>query len=352
METSPVLQKVLLVVGANSAREPYANGRMAQRCPAPETTRQAARLALHCGDAALRRRLEHLGYQVVVRGGAYAKAADAQGKALVLISSTVNAPEVKKTFREVRVPVVVAEPLLFDDLGMVETIQDQGRTSGQRHIKIPRSHHPMTAELAGTVTVSQEVTGLAWGKPRPEALSIATLPDEDDKVVIFGYESGVAMDGWHAPARRVAFFLDDEAAEHLTPEGWALFDAAIDWAVGEQVKQFVDIFRQEWREVSARREQQRYAEARAADCTPETGTPRPPRNLTGLALSGGGIRSATFCLGVLQALHEQGDAEELRLSLDGVRGRLCRCMVECVVSAPRLQPSPGGIPTVIQGSWP
>src|SRR5712691_9755984 len=306
METPPILQEVLLVVGAGSAREPHAHDRTAQRYPAPESNRPAARLALHAGDAALSRRLELLGYQVVVRGGAYAKAADARGKALVFISSTVNAPEVQDTFCEVHVPVVVAEPMLFDDMGMVETMQDQGRISGQRHIKIPHSHHPMAAELAGTVTISKEVTGLAWGKPLPEALSIATLPDEDDKAVIFGYESGVAMDGWNAPARRVAFFLDDDAAEHLTPEGWALFDAAIDWAVGEQVKQFVDVFRKEWREVYARRKQQCYADAGAADLTPETGAPRPPRSLTGLALSGGGIRSATFCLGVLQALHEQG----------------------------------------------
>jgi predicted acylesterase/phospholipase RssA len=32
----------------------------------------------------------------------------------------------------------------------------------------------------------------------------------------------------------------------------------------------------------------------------------PPENLVGLALSGGGIRSATFCLGVLQGLHARG----------------------------------------------
>jgi hypothetical protein len=32
----------------------------------------------------------------------------------------------------------------------------------------------------------------------------------------------------------------------------------------------------------------------------------PPENLTGLALSGGGIRSATFCLGLLQGLNEKG----------------------------------------------
>ena len=39
---------------------------------------------------------------------------------------------------------------------------------------------------------------------------------------------------------------------------------------------------------------------------PRDGAPEIERSLTGLALSGGGVRSATFSLGVLQALHEQG----------------------------------------------
>jgi len=51
-----------------------------------------------------------------------------------------------------------------------------------------------------------------------------------------------------------------------------------------------DVFAREWRDVRARRK-----------LDPVENGPPPP-NLVGLALSGGGIRSATFCLGVLQAL--------------------------------------------------
>jgi hypothetical protein len=35
-----------------------------------------------------------------------------------------------------------------------------------------------------------------------------------------------------APARRVMFFLDNDTFTNLSPAGLALFDAAIDWAVG------------------------------------------------------------------------------------------------------------------------
>jgi hypothetical protein len=53
-----------------------------------------------------------------------------------------------------------------------------------------------------------------------------------------------------------------------------------------------EVFAREWRDVRVRR---RLDPA-------ENGSP--PPNLVGLALSGGGIRSATFCLGVLQALRD------------------------------------------------
>ena len=46
-------------------------------------------------------------------------------------------------------------------------------------------------------------------------------------------------------------------------------------------------------------------EQREVDQLKATAGTAPPKNLVGLALSGGGIRSATFCLGMLQGLHER-----------------------------------------------
>ncbi|MGZ5437085.1 MAG: patatin-like phospholipase family protein [Pyrinomonadaceae bacterium] len=57
---------------------------------------------------------------------------------------------------------------------------------------------------------------------------------------------------------------------------------------------FNEVFADELNEIQQRR-------TKAFDCPAET-----PRNLAGLALSGGGIRSATFCLGVLQGLNNLG----------------------------------------------
>ena len=69
---------------------------------------------------------------------------------------------------------------------------------------------------------------------------------------------------------------------------------------------FKDVYNDELKEIAARRDGQ----LPKPDETAGTGSPsaegRAVENLTGLALSGGGIRSATFNLGVIQALAKNG----------------------------------------------
>jgi hypothetical protein len=64
--------------------------------------------------------------------------------------------------------------------------------------------------------------------------------------------------------------------------------------VRDGLRDSLDVYEAEWETIQERR-----LGASAADLAVTTA----PRDLTGLALSGGGIRSATFNLGVLQALH-------------------------------------------------
>ncbi|HYE12817.1 MAG TPA: hypothetical protein VD968_00050, partial [Pyrinomonadaceae bacterium] len=63
---------------------------------------------------------------------------------------------------------------------------------------------------------------------------------------------------------------------------------------------FKSVYRDEWEEINERRHQQLYLSPNKARGREDA----PPMNLVGLALSGGGIRSATFCLGLLQGLHK------------------------------------------------
>lgn len=56
--------------------------------------------------------------------------------------------------------------------------------------------------------------------------------------------------------------------------------------------------REEWRQIAARRER--------AGVATENRSDEEPRDLVGLSLSGGGVRSSMFSAGVLQGLHKIG----------------------------------------------
>jgi glucose/arabinose dehydrogenase len=189
---------------------------------------------LGAGDAAVRARLQATGHTVVVRTATAATTADAAGKALVLVSSTVASASVNAKFRTVVSPVVTWESALLDDFGMTGTVSgtDFGTLTGRTQVDIVAAAHPLAAGLAGRVTVTSSAQTFSWGRPNANAALVARPAADTTRAVIFGYERGAAMPGLVAPGRRVAFFLEDGTAAALTPAGGSLFDAAVRWATG------------------------------------------------------------------------------------------------------------------------
>jgi hypothetical protein len=287
--------------------------------------------ALNKGDETVKARIERLGFVVAVKDGTNVVTQDADDVSMVMISSTANAANVNTKFRDVEVPVIVANSALFPVMGMTGPVKDTdyGDVPVETEIMIQNVTHPLSAGLKETVTVydlaasrifgktgekaaRRAVATTAWGKPGRKAIKIAVLTTDQEKytsrdkepeadknsgkVVIFAYELCEQMEKMHAPARRVGLFLDSEVASNLTINGWILFETAIRWAAGEEVKQFNFVFKEEWKEIQERRDGL-YQAADGGRC-------QPPQNLVGLALSGGGIRSATFNLGLLQGLYD------------------------------------------------
>jgi hypothetical protein len=194
----------------------------------------AGSTTLAAGDATVRARLEASGHSVVVRTGPASTTADAAGKAVVLVSSTVTSADVNTKFRAVVNPVLTWEPNLFDDLGMTGTASGTafGTLSGQTALDVVAPAHPLAAGLSGRVTVVTAPQVFSWGQPNANAVVAARPAGDATRAVIFGYERGAAMPGRGAPGRRVAFFLENATASALTPAGGALFDAAVRWATG------------------------------------------------------------------------------------------------------------------------
>lgn len=198
-------------------------------------------LPLPPGDQRVRERFEQLGFRVLAKAANQVVPSDGPGKALIAISSTSLALDVTDVpgeltakFRDSAVPVVAWEPRLYYDLGMIagsEHQKDWGALRDQRRVVVTNPTHPMAAGLSGPVTVLADSNRISWGLVPPDALTVACLEGDLARGAVFAFEAGARMPGRAAPARRVGLFLFDTTPLQLTPEGWALFDAAIRWAV-------------------------------------------------------------------------------------------------------------------------
>lgn len=187
---------------------------------------------LGSGDLAVNNRLQTLGYAVTVKTGPAATAADAVGKAVVVISSSIASADVNTKFRAAAVPVVNWEQALQDDFGMTDGLAaSQGTVAGQTQVAMA-STHPIAAGLTGNQTVATAAGDLAWGKPNANAAAVAGQVGDASRRTMYAYERGAAMPGLAAPARRVQLFMTDGTAASMTAAGWALFDNAVKWAVG------------------------------------------------------------------------------------------------------------------------
>jgi len=192
----------------------------------------AGSTSLNAADTALRNRLQLLGFSVQVKSASSAVTADANGKALVVISSTVSPSSVNTKFRSVAVPVLIWESELYDDMGMTPTASGNFGTQGsQKQGTVLTPASALAAGITGTQNLTGSNSTFNWGKPSSSA-RVVTLTSDATKTLIFGYASGATMPGLTAPARRVGFFLGDTSATSLTGFGWAFFDRAVAWSVG------------------------------------------------------------------------------------------------------------------------
>lgn len=181
--------------------------------------------------AIINRLTASLAATVTIKDDAVANAADAAGKNLVIITATVNATQVNTKFRDVAVPVIVWKKDLFDDMQLIGTASGQsGSTNNISNGTIALPAHPLAAGLSGNTALFSSPSSVYWGIPLASANKIVRITNS--KYLVFAYESGVALTAMNAPAKRIAFFLHTTFTNNLTTNGWALFDAAVNWSTG------------------------------------------------------------------------------------------------------------------------
>jgi DNA-binding protein YbaB len=189
-------------------------------------------IATETSDAAILARLvRHFGFEVTVTSDLAVQAADTVGAKLVVVSESAFSADLGTKLRDIAVPVIVLEPAQFDEMGMTAEVwqTDQGDALGKTQIEIVSPTHPLAGGLAGTVTVTTGDSKFIWGKPSSAASKVAKIPGTTDQWAVFGYDTGSAMVGMNAPARRVGLFPGRDTSALLTANGWRFFDAAVAW---------------------------------------------------------------------------------------------------------------------------
>jgi hypothetical protein len=185
-------------------------------------------------DQALAARLQERHLGVVLVDDDRLLTVDTTGAALVLISSTASSAKIGSRFRDVPQPVMLSEPLLYDDMGMVNARQgsNRGTAMGITSLRIEDQSSPLAAGQSGAVMALSTPANATWGQPSRDAVAVASIADQPTLIAIFSYDKGTQMPELVAPARRVGFFLSLDTASYLTRQGQTLFDAAVDWAIG------------------------------------------------------------------------------------------------------------------------
>ncbi|CAA6689480.1 hypothetical protein [Lentimonas sp. CC10] len=174
----------------------------------------------------LANQLRALGFEIVLRNVDAGNLTDTYGIDVVFVpgsSSTGGA------FRNTSAGLVCATYTDFDDLAFTES-GDFGLTSAAT-VTIQQPEHPTAGGLSGSsIAALTQASNVSWGTPAGASVSVATLPTDTTKALVFAYGTGDAMaDDFTAPARRVGFFMR-YVNNSLTDQGLTLLAAALIWA--------------------------------------------------------------------------------------------------------------------------
>jgi hypothetical protein len=184
-------------------------------------------------DLTMKGRLEARGLVVDMRVDALSTVADADGKAVVVISSSINRDNLfdaakKPRFKDIAVPTIVMKDGTIEVMGLGTGSAGGFSTGvGETQISIVAPDDPLAAGFKGNVTVYTKGDRLIWAQPAAAARKIATVVGQPTQITIFAYAAGAMMVGQVAPAKRMGFFIHRNT--NYSGDGIKLFDAALDY---------------------------------------------------------------------------------------------------------------------------
>jgi hypothetical protein len=208
--------------------------------PAANALLVVGSLSLPANDTDLKTRLEELGMSVIVKSNTTAGPTDIDEKAIVVVSDSVSSTALSSSFRNAlrdkSTPVLCQEPNLYDDIKMTGTVLGTDFGTTQTQTAVITSTHELAAELSGTVFTHKALVSVGFGNPAATATKVAMHQVHPLQSLLFAYHEGVTMAaGFPSPGRRIGMFSPGDIQPTIpnttmyTPEGGALFDAAVRW---------------------------------------------------------------------------------------------------------------------------
>lgn len=180
-------------------------------------------------------RLMELGHEVEPLDDDEVLDFDPTGQDLIVIGSTTLSTNVDITFTEEPIPLINWENALSDEL----LFSDAGQTADSDVIDVLDTSHPMAGlmglDQTGELVVRDFAASFHMIDPTnlaPGALVIAEDPGSGGVAIAVVDEGGELVDGSPAAATRISLFYGDPGFLDVTDEGLAIFDGAVNYALG------------------------------------------------------------------------------------------------------------------------
>lgn len=179
------------------------------------------------GDQIMIGRIKAHGFsEVMVVSDAAVTAQSVVGSDLVVISSSAESGPLQDKLKDIPIPVLCVEDAEFTKMGMASAGDHEAGVS-----EVVIVGGPLVDAASGTLAISSKPGELGWGTPAASAIKGATLPGNQARLVVFGYEKGAQMTSMAAPARRAGFAIREQLAANLNADGIKLFDSILEWVI-------------------------------------------------------------------------------------------------------------------------
>src|SRR5947207_10816797 len=163
------------------------------------------------GDVAVQNRLLQLGFNVTRVTDTASQSSDANGKDLIVVSSSVGSGNISTKFTASPVPLVDGEQAIYDELGLDANNAGGATLTGQTQINIVDCTHPLAAGLPNGLVTVLTAAGPIVQLGTPVASAQIVAQTTDGRASIFAVEAGAPLHPAriaNAPARRVGIFWE------------------------------------------------------------------------------------------------------------------------------------------------